>query len=76
MVDIGHNDSATLFSENYKSNISDLITSIQQNSHFSKLIIYSLNTLKSHLVLPTPIMALNNAVLILKCKIISNRFFK
>ncbi len=56
-------------SDNPKANISDLITSIEQNSFFSKLIIYSLNTLKSHLVLPTQSMALKNSIAMLKCKI-------
>ena len=55
--------------DNPKANICDLITSIEQNSFFSKLIIYSLNTLKSHLVLPTQSIALKNSIAMLKCKI-------
>ena len=52
-----------------KSGIVQLINSIGMNKNFSKLIIYSLNTLKSHLVIQNPAIALENSILILQSKI-------
>jgi hypothetical protein len=52
-----------------KSGIINLINSIGMNKNFSKLIIYSLNTLKSHLVIQNPALAYENSMLILQRKI-------
>jgi hypothetical protein len=49
-----------------KSGIINLIHSIGMNKNFSKLIIYSLNTLKSHLVIQNPALAFENSILILQ----------
>lgn len=50
----------------YKSSISDLVDTINSNKMFSKLILYSLNTLKSYLVVQNQSQATDNSINILQ----------
>ena len=53
-------------SEKTKETIHTLISTIRRNKTFSKLIIYSVNTLKNFLMLSNQIIIIENAVAILK----------
>ncbi len=50
-----------------KTSIEDLINTINTNKKFAKLIIYSLNLLKSYLVLQNPLQASQNSIKIIEC---------
>jgi hypothetical protein len=54
------------------NSISSLINSINSNKQFSRLIIYSLNSLKLHLIVPNQNQANDNSIQILQ----SNKILK
>ncbi len=53
-----------------KENINRLVNTVENNKLFNKLIIYSLNSLKSYLTVKSEIMAVENALLMLNSIII------
>ncbi len=55
--------------EHTKVGINVLIETIKTNKNFSKLIIYSLNTLKSYLIIQNQSQAIDNAVNMIESKI-------
>lgn len=61
--------SSSLSSEAPKASISVLIDTINSNKIFSKLIIYSLNTLKSYLIVQNHSQAVDNSLSILQSNI-------
>jgi hypothetical protein len=50
------------------ANILEMIEAIKTNKNFSKLVIYSLNTIKSYLVVQNNIHAVENSVSVVKSK--------
>ncbi len=53
------------------ANIIEMIEAIKTNKNFSKLVIYSLNTIKSYLVVQNNIHAVENSVSVIKSKLFS-----
>jgi hypothetical protein len=61
--------------ETPKTSINVLLETINTNKSFGKLIVYSLNTLKSYLVIPSSTQGYENAITILKSKKIKLKYF-
>jgi hypothetical protein len=61
--------------DNKDTSINSLLNSINSNKQFSRLIIYSLNSLKSHLIIQN--QAIENSVKILQSRIfLFRKFYK
>jgi len=56
--------------EKRKEIIKTLTDTMHNNKQFNKLLIYSLNSLKSYLIVNNPIQAVENALIMLNSKII------
>lgn len=70
-MDIAAGNRGSLTADIPKMGINVLIDTIRVNKNFAKLIIYSLNTIKSYLVIPSQSRVTENAVAILESKIFS-----
>lgn len=73
-----HSESKTIFlTDAPKMSITVLINTIKTNKNFSKLIIYSLNSLKSHLIIQNTTHSTENSVSMIQGnnKILKIRWF-